>query len=171
PDGPDIGYFPGCAVVHYDPGVGIAAVSVLNALGYRVSVPSSACCGLPMLSSGEWGAAQQRAATLVAELAPAAADGRRVVATSTSCSLTVRAKYAAYLGMTDGDAAATAGAVTDICGYLLDRHGDDLAERFRPVAKRVLYHGPCQLRGHGLGLPAAELMATIPGLDLVFSRA
>lgn len=171
PDGPAIDYFPGCAVVHYDPGVGIAAVGVLNALGYRVSVASGACCGLPMLSSGEWNAARRRAEAVVEDLAPAAADGRRIVATSTSCSLTLRAKYAAYLGMTDGDAAATADAVTDICGYLLDRHGDDLARRFRPVAKRVLYHGPCQLRGHGLGLPAAELMATIPGLELVLSRA
>lgn len=170
-NGPVIEYFPGCAVVHYDPGVGIAAVRVLNALGYRVSVSSSACCALPMLSSGEWNAAQRRAEALIEDLAPAAADCRRIVATSTSCSLTLRAKYGAYLGMTGGVAAEVADAVMDICGYLLDRHADDLARRFYPVSKRVLYHGPCQLRGHGLGLPAAELMATIPGLELMLSRA
>jgi glycerol-3-phosphate dehydrogenase subunit C len=69
--------------------------------------------------------------------------------------------------MTDGTAAEVADAVMDICGYLLDRHAYDLARQFYPVSKRALYHGPCQLRGHGLGLPAAELMATIPGLELM----
>ncbi len=171
PQGPDIGYFPGCAVTHYDPEVGIAAIRVLNALGYRVSVPSSACCSLPMLSSGEWDAARGRAQALVDELAPTAAAGRPIVATSTSCSLTLRSKYAAYLDMTDGAAADVADAVADICGFLLDRHADELARRFQPLKLRVLYHGPCQLRGHRLGLPAVELMATIPGLELVQSQA
>ena len=171
PDGPPIGYFPGCAVTHYDPDTGIAAVKLLNALGYRVSVPSSACCSLPMLSSGERAPASKRAAVLVEALAPTVRAGSPILATSTSCSLTLRSKYAAYLDMIDGDAAAVSDAVADICGFLLDRHGDELARRFRPIRRRVFYHGPCQLRGHRLGLPAAELMALVPALDLTLSCA
>jgi glycerol-3-phosphate dehydrogenase subunit C len=171
PDGPAIGYFPGCAVAHYDSDTGIAAVRLLHALGYRVAVPSHACCALPMLSSGEWGAAAGRARHLVDALAPAAINGTTILATSTSCSLTLRSKYAAYLDMVDEHASAVADAVSDICGFLLEQHGDDLARRFRPLRRRVLYHGPCQLRGHRLGLPAAELMARIPDLELVLSEA
>ncbi len=169
PQGPTVGYFPGCAVTRYDPDTGIAAVKLLNALRYRVAVPSSACCSLPMLSSGEWGPASKRAKALIASLAPSA--GSPILATSTSCSLTLRSKYAAYLDMNDGPAAAVSDAVADICGFLLDRHGDALARRFRPLRRRVFYHGPCQLRGHRLGLPAAELLALIPGIDLTLSRA
>jgi glycerol-3-phosphate dehydrogenase subunit C len=124
-----------------------------------------------MLSSGEWSPATTRANSLIESLAPTARAGTPILSTSTSCSLTLRSKYAAYLGMVDGDAATVADAVADICGFLLDRHGDELARRFRPVRKRVFYHGPCQLRGHRLGLPAAELMALIPDLDLTLSRA
>ena len=171
PQGPSIGYFPGCSVTHYDPETGIAAVRLLNALGYRVTVPSSACCSLPMLSSGEWSPATLRANSLIESLAPTARAGWPILSTSTSCSLTLRSKYAAYLGRVDDAAAAVADAVADICGFLLDRHGDELARRFKPVRKRVFYHGPCQLRGHRLGLPAAELMALIPGIDIILSRA
>ena len=171
PQGPVIGYFPGCSVTHYDPETGIHAIKLLNALGFRVEAPSSACCSLPMLSSGEWAPASLRASSLVEKLAPTARAGTPILSTSTSCSLTLRSKYAAYLGMVDGDAATVSDSVADICGFLLDRHGDELARRFRPVRKRVFYHGPCQLRGHRLGLPAAELMALIPGLDITLSRA
>ncbi|MEX2201308.1 MAG: heterodisulfide reductase-related iron-sulfur binding cluster, partial [Dongiaceae bacterium] len=103
-------------------------------------------------------------------LAPAAAE-RAILSTSTSCSLTLKSKYAAYLDMFDEKPTRVATAISDICGYMLDRHGDELAQRFQPVRRRILYHGPCQLRGHRLGLPAAELLAKIPGLELILSQA
>ena len=34
----------------------------------------------------------------------------------------------------------------------------------RPVDMEVPYHAPCQQRGHGVGTPAMELMAMVPGL-------
>lgn len=170
PNGPAIGYFPGCAVTHYDADTGMAAVRVLNALGYRVDVPSSRCCALPMLSSGEWRAGRARAQALIGDLAPAAAE-RAILSTSTSCSLTLKSKYAAYLDMIDEKSTRVATAISDICGYMLDRHGDELAQKFQPVRRRVLYHSPCQLRGHRLGLPAAELLVKIPGLELILSHA
>jgi glycerol-3-phosphate dehydrogenase subunit C len=93
------------------------------------------------------------------------------VATSTSCALAVRDKYAAYLGLDDGPAARVAGAVSDICGFLLDRHEASLRDALGELDLRVLYHGPCQLRAHGIGQPAAELLRLVPGLELVPSEA
>ena len=171
PEGPLVTYFSGCAVENYDPAPGTALVEVLNHLGRRVEAPSAACCALPMLSSGEWGPAKERARGLVAALAPAAREGRPILSTSTSCSLTLRAKYAALLDLTEGDAGRVAGAVRDVCEFLRDGPIDRLADDLKAVSRRVIYHGPCQLRGHRMGLPAVELLRRVPGLDLVPSEA
>ena len=166
PDGPAVAYFTGCAVAHYDAGVGTAAVRVLNHLGYAVEVPTEACCSLPMLSSGEWEAARRRAANVVHSLTPAARAGRPILSTSTSCSLTLRAKYAAYLDLCTDDARSVAGAVMDICEFLRDRHLDRLSSNLGALPRRVLYHGPCQLRGHHMGVPAMELLRLVPALSI-----
>ena len=47
-------YFHGCATMYYEPFVGRAAVAVLEHNGYEVIVPLQRCCGLPMLSNGEF---------------------------------------------------------------------------------------------------------------------
>ena len=170
-NGQEIAYFSGCAVEHYDPDVGIAAVKLLNRLGYHVTVPTDACCSLPMLSSGDLVRARPHADSLVGALSPSAAAGQTIVGTSTSCTLTLKSKYAAYLGLADGKANDVARAVVDISGFLLDRHADELAAQCRPLARRVLYHGPCQLRGHHIGQPAVELLRLIPGVEIELSDA
>jgi glycerol-3-phosphate dehydrogenase subunit C len=168
PEGESVAYFSGCAVEYYDPGPGIAAVQVLNRLGHRVEVPTDACCGLPMLSCGDWTPARARAGRLVHDLTAASEGKRPVVATSTSCALAVRDKYAAYLGLEVGLLATT---VTDVCALLLDRHEAALGSLLGPMALRVLYHGPCQQRAHRTGLPAVELLRLVPELDLSLSAA
>jgi len=168
PEGPVLRYFTGCAVEHFDAAAGIALVQVLNTLGFAVAAPSRRCCALPMLSSGEGAPARVRAAALLEDLA--GGEGP-ILATSTSCSLTLRRKYAAYLDLTDERSRGVAAAVHDACEYLLRHHADALAARLRPLPKRVLYHGPCQLRAHGMGQPALELLRLVPGLEVVPSRA
>ncbi len=169
PDGPGVEYFSGCAVEFYDSQVGVSLIQVLNHLGLRVSVPSARCCGLPMLSSGEWGAGRRYADALVGELSGVAEDGNAIVCTSTSCSLTLRSKYAAYLDMTAGAAGAVARRVSDICEFLLGSHGERLSELLNPLPLRTVYHAPCQLRGHRMGTPAAELLRRVPQLTLELS--
>ncbi len=51
-------YFHGCATQYYEPFVGKAAIAVFGHLGYEVIVPPQNCCGLPMLSNGEFSAAR-----------------------------------------------------------------------------------------------------------------
>jgi len=171
PDGLEIAYFTGCAVEHYDPYVGIAAIRLLNTLGYRVTAPSHACCALPMLSSGEWGAACKKASRLAGDFARQVTTGRPIVTTSTSCSLTLREKYATYLSRHDATSRSLAGLVVDICEFLRDGHAEALAARLKPMAYRVLYHGPCQLRGHHVGQPAVELLRLVPDLEVTLSEA
>lgn len=171
PGGPAIGYFTGCAVEHYEPRLGMAVVQLFNHLGYRVEAPTQACCALPMLSNGEWQPAQDRARRVVDALAPIASGADTIVASSTSCSLTLRKKYAAYLGMHDAASVGVARAVVDVCAFLRDLPSDRLTERLKPVRRKALYHGPCQLRGHQLGWPAVELLSRVAGLELEMSHA
>lgn len=169
PEGPEIAYFQGCSTSYFDPDVGMDLVRLMNALGIRVNVPTDLCCSLPMLSSGEIEAARPKARALVDALLPAAEVP--IVATSTSCSMTLRSKYQTYLGMGDADAVKVSRAMVDICEYLRDHAMDQLAARFQPLALRVLYHGPCQLRSHQAGLPAVTLLRRIPGLEVELSSA
>ena len=170
-NGPIVSYFSGCAIENYDPDVGIALVRLLNHLGYKVQVPTDRCCSLPMLSSGETGPARARAQALVDALHPSVLTGQKIISTSTSCSLTLRAKYAAYLDMTDDKSGEVASAVVDACEFLLDGHAGRLRKCMNAMPLRVLYHGPCQLRGHKMGTPAVELMQLIPEINLQISQA
>lgn len=171
PEGVSLAYFSGCAVEHYEPQVGIAAVRLLNGLGYRVDLPTGACCGLPLLSGGERGGARSRAERLIGDLHPHAAQAVPIVSTSTSCALTLQEKYAAYLDLVDDASRSVASGVIDICAFLRANRATQLGERLRPLRKRVLYHGPCQQRGHRVGVPAIELLRLIPGLSLEISEA
>ncbi|HEX5465145.1 MAG TPA: heterodisulfide reductase-related iron-sulfur binding cluster, partial [Candidatus Limnocylindrales bacterium] len=51
---------------------------------------------------------------------------------------------------------------------LLDLHDEGrLDTRFGRLDGPLPYHAPCQLRSHGIGLPALDLFALVPGLDAV----
>ncbi len=171
PDGPVVSYFTGCAVEHFDAATGMAVVAVLNHMGYRVELPSARCCALPMLSNGEQAAAATRARRLVADLAGATARSVAIVASSTSCGMTLKSKYAAYLDMTDGDARAVASSVRDVCEFVRDLADDAPRRPLGRLNARVFYHPPCQLRGQRIGFPALELLRRVEGLEVVLSES
>ena len=83
-------YYHGCATMYYEPFIGQAAVLVLEHNGYEVIVPEQNCCGLPMLSNGEFPAAERYHNGNVGKLAGFARAGYPIVGTSTSCTLTLK---------------------------------------------------------------------------------
>jgi glycerol-3-phosphate dehydrogenase subunit C len=171
PDGQEIAYFQGCATEYYDPQVGMDTVTLLNALGLRVTLPSNLCCSLPMLSSGEMNSARAKAQALVSDLLPVAQAKSTIISTSTSCSMTLRSKYEVYLGMTDANTKLVGAAIVDLCEFLRENHLAQLRTKMKPMPMKVLYHGPCQLRNHQIGQPAVTLMRLIPEIDLHLSQA
>ena len=170
PDGQVVYFFIGCSVGNFDAETGIAVVRLLNLLGLRVEIPTNLCCSLPKLSNGEMESARGDAQKLVNALHPSASSGQPILSSSTSCSLTLRKKYAADLDMKDVHSSTVANAVQDICEYLLRNHQEALRKLVRPLKAKVLYHGPCQLRGHQMGQPAFELLGLIPGIELQASN-
>jgi glycerol-3-phosphate dehydrogenase subunit C len=168
--GPDraVVYFHGCAANYYEPRVAFAAVDVLRRNGFEVIVPPQVCCGLPLISNGLYAEARRRARTNLHALAGYARRGYRIVGTSTSCTHTLKAEYREMLELDDDDARAVAEATWDICEFLLDMHDQGrLDTRFGRLDQVLPYHAPCQLRSHGIGLPALDLFALVPGLSAV----
>jgi glycerol-3-phosphate dehydrogenase subunit C len=161
-------YFHGCAVNYYEPHVGDAAIAVLKRNGFEVIAPPQVCCGLPLVSNGLYDAARGRARANLAELADYARQGYRIVGTSTSCTHTLKAEYREMLDIDDDDARVVADATWDICEFLLDLHEQGrLDTSFGRLDEELPYHAPCQLRSHGIGLPAMDLFALVPGLTAV----
>jgi glycerol-3-phosphate dehydrogenase subunit C len=94
-----------------------------------------------------------------------ARQGYRIIGTSTSCTHTIKAEYREMLDIHDDDATVVANATWDICEFLLDLHEQGkLNTRFGRLDEDLPYHAPCQLRSHGIGLPAMDLFALVPGL-------
>src|SRR4029079_15451344 len=72
----------------------------------------------------------------------------------------------------DEELRVVSGRVFDICEYLLMLHErGELKTDFAPLEQTVAYHAPCQQQGHGIGKPALDLLALIPGVTVVESRA
>jgi glycerol-3-phosphate dehydrogenase subunit C len=160
--------FHGCAANYYEPHVAEAAIAVLRRNGYETIVPEQVCCGLPRISNGLYESARGRARTNIASLADYARRGYRIVGTSTSCTHTLKAEYREMLDLDDDDARAVSGATWDICEFLLDLHEQgELDTGFGRLEATLPYHAPCQLRGHGIGLPALDLFGLVPGLDAI----
>ena len=161
-------YFHGCAANYYEPHVADAAISVLARNGFEVIAPPQVCCGLPLISNGLYGQARGQARTNLDVLADYARRGYRIVGTSTSCTHTLKAEYAEMLDLHDEDARVVADATWDICEFLSDLHDQGkLDTGFGRLDDELPYHAPCQLRSHGIGLPAMDLFALVPGLRAV----
>jgi glycerol-3-phosphate dehydrogenase subunit C len=167
-----VAYFHGCATQAFEPEVGAALVRVLERSGVAVTLPRQGCCGLPLISNGDFDAARGYARRLVRRLLPAAGDPGVIVANSTSCGMTLKAKYRELLAMEDADTTTVSRAVYDICELLTDLH--DRGEPHGGLGElraRALYHPPCQLMAHGIGTPALDLLALVPGLEVEVSRS
>jgi glycerol-3-phosphate dehydrogenase subunit C len=167
-----VAYFHACATQAFEPEVGATLVRVLERNGIAVTVPSQGCCGLPLISNGAFDAAEDHARRLVRHLRAAADDPGVIVANSTSCGMTLKAKYRELLRRDDPDTKAVSRAMYDICEFLLELHDrGELDERFGELRAKALYHPPCQLMAHGVGTPALDLMSLIPGLEVELSRS
>jgi glycerol-3-phosphate dehydrogenase subunit C len=162
-------YFCGCTTNYYEPRVGEAAVRVLTRAGIATELPEQHCCGLPFISNGDFKGARRLAEANLEALLPAIRAGRRVVATSTSCSLTLKHEYREVLGLHGPEWEELAAGVYDIFELLRGLSWEGELEIDGRLQRRVLYHGPCQLRSHGFGFPAADLLSGLEGMELAES--
>lgn len=165
-------YFHGCSTNYYEPRVGKAALAVLAHNGYEVIVPQQGCCGLPMLSNAEFGAARRYAQYNIDALVDYARAGHIILGTSTSCTLSLKSDYRHILDIDTDEARLVSRQTYDICEFLLElAEAGELKTDFQPLEMTLPYHAPCQLKAHNMGLPALDLMELIPGVKIKYVQA
>jgi glycerol-3-phosphate dehydrogenase subunit C len=165
-------YFHGCSTQYYEPRVGRAAVRVLEANGFQVIVPPQNCCGLPLLSNGEFPAARRYHYNNVQHLVDYAREGIPIVGTSTSCTLTLKEEAPELLDMQDTDTLLVAEHTYDFNEFLMTLLDEgSLNLDFHPLNLTLPYHIPCQYRAHRLGKPGIEVLELIPDLRVFDSQA
>ena len=165
-------YFHGCSTQYYEPRVGHAAVRVLEANGFEVIIPPQNCCGLPLLSNGEFPAARRYHINNVRRLVEYARQGIPIVGTSTSCTLTLKEEAPELLDMHDEDTEWVARMTFDFNEFLLMLLDEgSLKLDLKPIPLKLPYHVPCQYRAHRLGRPGVEVLELIPELQVVESQA
>jgi len=160
-----VAYFYACSTEYYEPRLGLAAVKVMERNGYETLLPRQNCCGLPLISNGDFASARRYAERNIRKLLPAARAGLPIIATSTSCSLTLKQYYRDLLDIRTPEADVVANGVYDICEFLRLLHDrGEMNTDFGELPKTVSYHAPCQLKSHGIGKPALDLLELVPGL-------
>jgi glycerol-3-phosphate dehydrogenase subunit C len=165
-------YFHGCSTEYYEPRVGRAALHVLEANGFEVIVPPQNCCGLPLLSNGEFAAARRYHQSNLRRLSKYARQGLPIVGTSTSCTLTLKEEAPELLDMRSEEVDLLAQSTFDINEFLLGLwEAGTLNTELSPIPLTLAYHAPCQYRAHRLGKPALEVLDLIPELRIVDSHA
>jgi glycerol-3-phosphate dehydrogenase subunit C len=160
-----VAYFHGCYANYNTPVVGKAMVRLFEHFGYEVLVPPQRCSGTPMFANGMLDDARRAAETNVAKLAAAVDDGADVVASCTSCSMSLRQEYPELFDFegTASVAARTYEALEylrlheDLDGALAD------AEIEGSEATDFAYHAPCHARNQGIAGQAVELLDRLDG--------
>ena len=124
------------------PQVGEAAVELLEAAGFRVTLANARCCGRPMISKGLLDEAADHARYNVDLLHAYASQGIPIVGCEPSCLLTFRDEYPELLkDEKSRTVAAHTYMIDEFLVMLQDSGGLDL--EFSEVARKVLFHGHC----------------------------
>jgi FAD/FMN-containing dehydrogenase/Fe-S oxidoreductase len=147
-----------------------AALSVLDAAGYRVVVAKSAdgarplCCGRTFLSIGKVDEARREAERALAALAPFAERGIPVIGLEPSCIFTFRDEIPALI---KNDAAARVAAHTFLLEeFLAGQQPARLAKRLAPLKQRALLHGHCHQKSFGAMGDVEKVLRLVPGLHV-----
>ena len=159
-----IAYFHGCYSNYNTPEVGKALVRVFEHFGYEVMVPPQRCSGTPMFANGMLDDARRAAETNVEEFVAAIGEGADVIASCTSCSMSLRQEYPELFDIHGiGDLSAHTYEAVEYLRVHEDLDGalDDADADFPDLA----YHAPCHARNQGLEGQAVEVADRIDGVE------
>ena len=141
-----------------EPGVGRAAIELLDAAGHDVRLESGGCCGRASISKGLLDDAHAKAEALTERLQGTAT----ITGVEPSCLLTLREEHVALLG--DRGVAAR----TRLVEELLVEAIDDGALRLRDLGpRRILFHGHCHQKALAGTASTVALLERIPGAEVV----
>ena len=159
-----VAYFHGCYVNYNYPQLGKDLVKVLNALGVGVQLlEKEKCCGIALITNKMTKEATAHATHNVAVLGKAVEKGLKIIATSSTCALTLRDEYPQLLGV---DNAAVRDSVLLATRFIYEKleQGATLAFR-KDFHRKIAYHTPCHMEKLGWGVFSEKLLRMIPGVE------
>lgn len=163
-----VAYFHGCYVNYNNPQLGKDLIRIMNALGYGVQLlDKEKCCGVALISNGLYKQARRQAETNLASIRRAVSDrGLTVLATSSTCTFTLRDEYPHLLEMKNDDVRDRVELATRYLYRLITEQGARLRFREDAAPLRVAYHTPCHMEKMGWAYYSIELLRMIPGMEV-----
>jgi Fe-S oxidoreductase len=161
-------YFHDTFTDYYHPEAGIAAVRVLEALGYEVVlVERTECCGRPAISKGMLPLAREWARGNIARLAPFARRGVPIVGTEPSCLLTLRDEYPELVRTPEAAVVAAEAVLLDELVSRLAKDDPSVRSLFRDDMKqRVVLHTHCHQKALAGSEPSVEALGLVAGYSV-----
>ncbi len=177
--GPEVVLLPDTFTTWFEPDIPRAALDLLRAGGFRVSVarpePRRAnrplCCGRTFLAVGAVDQARQEARRTLRALRPHLERGATVIGLEPSCLFTLRDEWTALLPGPASKAAARAAMTIET---LLERTGPDRFASWKPLspqAEPVLVHGHCHQKAFGVAADVGKVLSWIPELEVSMVEA
>lgn len=140
----------------YNPEVGLAAIRLLNKLGFYAIVPSWECCGRPAISKGFLNHAKKRAETLTAQLKPYIKEKIPIIGLEPSCFFSFFDEYPDMIPDWD----------PSYCFFFdsfLNRHFFP----FKIKAKQVAVHGHCHHKAIEGMQNTISFLQRLPNLEVI----
>jgi glycerol-3-phosphate dehydrogenase subunit C len=160
-----IAYFHGCYSNYNTPEVGKALVRVFEEFGYEVAVPKQRCSGTPMFANGMLDDAERAANVNVPEFYDLIEQGYDVVASCTSCSMSLKQEYPELFQISGIEEVST--HTYESLEYL--RIHEDIQGALEGTSvdyPDLAYHAPCHARNQGLDRQAVELFREVDGFEI-----
>ncbi|MBL0931049.1 MAG: FAD-binding protein [Alphaproteobacteria bacterium] len=166
----EIAFFADTFNTWFEPENARAAISVLEAAGYKVHVPTAndggrpLCCGRTFLSAGLVDEGKREAQRLIDAMLPFAAKGIPIVGLEPSCLFALKDELSSLLPGADS---AKIGASAMLFEDFLAREAK--AGRLKPIFKalpetKALVHGHCHQKAFGAANATLDALKLIPGL-------
>jgi glycerol-3-phosphate dehydrogenase subunit C len=156
-------YYPGCWANFFEHDVYNATQKVFGLIDYPLIIPTTKCCGLPLIASGEIESARKKANVVVKQLSETYPDAE-IITTCPSCSLALKKDF---VDLSIPGAEALSKRVYDVQEYIFN-----LAEvktgrlKFKGSNATIGYHLPCHQRVQNLNQAAMNALTLIPGLSV-----
>ena len=149
-------FFPDIYADYNDPELGVRAVKILLALGYRVEVPDLRWSGMPYISYGDVAKATKVARQNLESLGPYLDQGYSVVSTEPTAVYMLRDVYPR---LAPGDLAEKAkGSSFPFFGFVERAVGRLSLKPSFPTGEPIGFHIPCHERSVSGGMPAVAFL-------------
>jgi FAD/FMN-containing dehydrogenase/Fe-S oxidoreductase len=147
-----------------EPQIGIAAVRLLEAFGYRVIRAGLVCCGRPMISKGMLRQARRLAEQNVRRLLPLVEQGLPILGCEPSCVSALVDDYPALLATSEARRVAAQTFMLE--HWLMQQARHPAQPSFTPLPQQVLLHGHCHQKAlFGTG-PTLALLRLLPSAEV-----